>query len=209
VYGRGWVLAGTACLFLVLFASACTQPVEAPMSARLTQRYGLMLESLVRATPAPSPAATLAVPRSVENPAPVQTARYATLGVARRYAAFSIREPVRLPVGLAVREVVLYATSVDVFYAPTGSGSGSLRVHQQRGRSDGGIVVPAVEVQDGTVKGRPAAYAHGAWDGNHRWMREADAGVLSWQDDDFVYVLQHGGLGLARDDVLRVAESFQ
>jgi hypothetical protein len=34
-------------------------------------------------------------------------------------------------------------------------------------------------------------------------------GLLSWHDEGFTYVLQFSGLGLSRDDLIRIAESVR
>jgi hypothetical protein len=57
------------------------------------------------------------------------------------------------------------------------------------------------------VGGRPAYYARGSWDEQRRWHPERDVAILSWEADGVTYVLQHSGLGLAQDDLVRIAES--
>jgi hypothetical protein len=59
------------------------------------------------------------------------------------------------------------------------------------------------------VHGRPAIYARGGNGDRGGWDATVDAGLLSWHDDGFTYVLQFSGLGLSRDELIRIAESVR
>jgi hypothetical protein len=79
----------------------------------------------------------------------------------------------------------------------------------QRGAQVGGYVLPSSAAQDVRVNGHTAVYAQGSWDEFQRWNRRADAALLSWDENAFTYVLSFSGLGLSRDDVIRIAESLR
>lgn len=86
-----------------------------------------------------------------------------------------------------------------------------------------GIAVPNTEEQVIFVNGREATYVKGGWileDENFEsseeqnlwegleWDNTTDTGLLSWEDDDFTYVLDFYNLGLEIDDLVEIAESL-
>jgi hypothetical protein len=79
----------------------------------------------------------------------------------------------------------------------------------QRGARVGGYVLPSSAAQNVRVNGHAAVYAHGSWDEFRRWNGTADAALLSWEENGFTYVLSFSGLGLSRDDVIRIAASLR
>ncbi|HET8631236.1 MAG TPA: hypothetical protein VFL91_27775, partial [Thermomicrobiales bacterium] len=104
--------------------------------------------------------------------------------------------------------------SVIVSYMPVAGGpyppSTGLGIQQTAGSTlHGGYAIPTSQVQDARVNGRPAAYAHGAWTEAGVWDGTLDAGMLSWEEGGFTYVVHSSGLGLGREDLVKIAESLR
>jgi len=71
-----------------------------------------------------------------------------------------------------------------------------------------------------TVNGQPGIYVHGGWQndgsgdpntriGNLQWDDQADDAYLTWKQDGVTYLLAAHNLGLALDDLLRIAGSMK
>ncbi|MPZ15909.1 MAG: hypothetical protein GEU73_16055 [Chloroflexi bacterium] len=95
-------------------------------------------------------------------------------------------------------------------YGPADGREGSVLLYIWQGEGGGYEVAPWV-VQEVQVNDRPATYAHGIWSDfrSQKWDESADFAVLAWQEDRFTYILRHSGLGLSRDDAIRIAESLR
>lgn len=83
----------------------------------------------------------------------------------------------------------------------------------------GGYAVPAGSDEDVEVNGNPAVFVRGAWvrldegkppsPDNMTWDDTADAVMLSWEADDFTYILSGSHLGLTQEEYIRIAESIK
>ncbi|NUM47247.1 MAG: hypothetical protein HUU38_21310 [Anaerolineales bacterium] len=86
-----------------------------------------------------------------------------------------------------------------------------------------GYAVQKTDEQIVFVNGNEATYVRGGWileDGNAEsldgqnlwegleWDNAADTGLLSWEDDNFTYVLDFYNLGLELNDLVAIAESL-
>jgi len=205
-------VAAVALAFLLLGTALAG---ETPLRG-MVQRFGLVLASpaavATALAPPAGPAAAQPVPaRPGATPRPAapgqretSARQFARVGLteAQRQLAFPIRLPAWVPGGLALQGVFVFnADSVSLSYAPADGtrAGGGFGLEETRGPREGGDVVPAAQTQDLAVAGHPAVYAPGA----------ADSGRLSWEADGFTYVLTHSGLGLRREDALRIAESLR
>jgi hypothetical protein len=133
-----------------------------------------------------------------------------SLEEAQSQVDFRIPTPAWLPDGVVFRGAFTgptRTTDVVVSYRAAGESSGGLSIQIHRGLPSGGYVVPEWAAETVQVRGRPAIYARGGNGSRGGWDATVDAGLLSWQDDAFTYVLQFSGLGLSRDDLIRIAES--
>jgi hypothetical protein len=133
-----------------------------------------------------------------------------SLAEAQRLVDFAIRTPSWLPPGVVFRGALVGPDgSVVVSYRAANDPSKGLFIQMQRGAQVGGYVLPSSAAQDVRVNGHTAVYAQGSWDEFQRWNGRADAALLSWDENAFTYVLSFSGLGLSRDDVIRIAESLR
>lgn len=178
------------------------------------QRFGLVL---INATPSP-----IATAMAQSHAAPVarvaQASPWISLDEAQRQVPFPIRVPAWLPAGLALRGVLVGsdgavnsepgAVKVILSYSATDGSSKGLHIDQVAGSAAGGLAVPAGQEQTAVVNGRPAVYMHGAWRKDETWDATADSGILSWEAGGFTYLIQYSGLGLTREDLIRIAESL-
>lgn len=103
----------------------------------------------------------------------------------------------------------LSAVKVILSYVATDGSSKGLHIDQVTGSAAGGLAVPAGQEQAAVVNGRPAVYVHGAWRKDETWDATADSGILSWEAGGFTYLVQYSGLGLTREDLVRIAESLR
>lgn len=124
-----------------------------------------------------------------------------TLAEAQQLARFRIPQPSYLPPGMEFR--FAYATSdgswVSLAYGRAGNQPGGMGIQIQRGKPSGYYQVPAAAAQNVKVNGHDAVY----------WKRAVGEGLLSWQEDDYTYVMQWSGLGLSQADAIRIAESLR
>lgn len=93
-----------------------------------------------------------------------------------------------------------------IFGSPTG---GEVSIEKTKGLQKNLASYPDVAQKQVTVRGQPARCVQGAWDAQHQWRDEADAGTLEWTAGDFGYRISHTGLGLRCEDLLRIAESLR
>jgi hypothetical protein len=107
-------------------------------------------------------------------------------------------------------------TSLTIVYSKNGAARARLQVTEAEAGKAMGMIVPESAAQSLTVNGHPASYAHGKWrpaNGDPasglQWDSTADDGVLSWDDRGLTYVIWSSGLGLSRDDLVRVGESLK
>jgi hypothetical protein len=107
------------------------------------------------------------------------------------------------------------SAKVIVTYRPLNHVSANLRLEITEGiDTEGGYAIPGSIAQGVLVNGRPATYARGVWEklgGEHdvQWNDNADAGMLSWEQDGFTYLLSSYQLGLSSEELIRIAESLQ
>jgi hypothetical protein len=133
-----------------------------------------------------------------------------SMAEAQRLVDFPIRTPSWLPSGVVFRGTLVGPDgSVVVSYRAANDPSKGLGIQMQRGARVGGYVLPSSAAQNVRVNGHAAVYAHGSWDEFRRWNGTADAALLSWEENGFTYVLSFSGLGLSRDDVIRIAASLR
>jgi hypothetical protein len=123
-----------------------------------------------------------------------------TLAQAQQLARFQIPQPAVLPPGVEFR--FAYASTdgswVSLAYGLRGDQSRGMGIQMQRGKPSGYYRVPASGARTVKVNGDDAIY----------WKRPSDEGLLSWKEGDFTYVMQYSGLGLSKDDMIRIAESM-
>jgi hypothetical protein len=176
---------GTAILFAVsLLAGALV----------ITQQFMYR----IAATPATAP-------RAEEREIPV-----VTLNQAQEQVSFTIPQPAWLPDGLALKGSHVNPPNwAQVFYARADGKDGGLGLEATRGARQGPYAFPNNARQTATVSGQPALYVHGAWTARGEWSDQADAGTLEWSAGGFSYHLSYSGLGLTRDELVRIAESVR
>ena len=69
--------------------------------------------------------------------------------------------------------------------------------------------MPADRAEPAVVGQRPATYVRGAWRHDDTWDAALDSAILSWEAEGITYVIQFSGLGLSRNDLVRIAESLR
>jgi hypothetical protein len=210
---RAWALVAVL-LLLILAAILAATPVSGAVPALrlpfgMVQRFGLVL---VGKAPTPAPAQAPARIKTVPKTA-VSGARLPdlTLAEAQQQVAFTIPKPSYLPPGVVFRAAHVapdHETVVLSYTSEADSGKG-MGIQLHPGTVAGGYAIPSTAAQNVKVDDRPAVYAHGAWTQNRDWDPLADAGLLSWQDSRFTYVLMFSGLGLSRDEVVQIAASVR
>lgn len=178
----------------------------------MLQRFGIVLlgpEPGTRVTqPAQAPVGTWSQPRQVEAGVPHPVDR--PLEEVQRQVDFQIRTPTWLPDGIVLRGAVASGDgqAAVASYRAIRDPNIGLSVQMRRGRQAGGYGVPASAIEDVWVHGVSAVYARGAWTKDGTWNDSADAHMLSWEDKGFTYYLSSSGLGLSREDLVRIAESL-
>jgi hypothetical protein len=156
----------------------------------------------------PTRAAGVAAPAAVGGSGGVVRADSSPIEDVRRRAAFRVCAPAWLPAGVQVTGGnVPSGDDAVVTFGRNPRGSGGGFIQQMRGPRQGGYLAPADRTVAVHVHGQPATYARGAWNGNRTWDQNADAGLLSWEEAGVTYVLSASGLGLSRDDMIRIADS--
>jgi hypothetical protein len=107
-------------------------------------------------------------------------------------------------------------TSLTIVYAKAGATDARLQVTESEAGKSMGLIVPESAAQSLTVSGHPATYARGKWQpgsvdppSGMQWDSTSDDGVLSWDDGGVTYVVWSSGLGLSRDDLIRIGESLK
>lgn len=179
----------------------------------MLQRFGMLLLSPAAvarlAGPTPTPAAGMSAPQPVGEARALPVNR--PLEAVQREVAFPLRTPAWLPKGVVFRGAMADPDGAGggVSYAAADGSTGGFGLQMRRGRQEGGYAVPTSATQEVQVHGRPAVYAQGAWNKSSQWQPTADAGLLSWEEDGFTFVLTHSGVGLSQEDVLRIAESLR
>ncbi|HEV8638079.1 MAG TPA: hypothetical protein VG370_28015 [Chloroflexota bacterium] len=177
------------------------------------QRSGILLlpREAIEKMPTPPPRApgTFVVgPGVVGAVGPARKFAGLPLDEVRRRAAFPVCAPSWLPDGLQVvggdvgpdgSAAVRFASAPD---AMPGGG-----IQQIPGTLRGWYGAPAEHAEAVAVRGQPATFVRGAWEKDGRWHPESDAGLLSWEANGITYVLMFSGLGLSREEVVRIAES--
>lgn len=86
---------------------------------------------------------------------------------------------------------------------------GGMFLQIYEGRISGGYAIPEQTAQQIEAGGQSFTFAQGAWRMGGGWNRDADAGLLTWRDEDFTYVIGYSGLGLDADDLIRIALSVR
>ena len=200
-----------ATLALALFFAA-TGPAAMAKVSDMMQRFGMVLLSpdaarqLTQPTLTPSggwsqPQQTEAIaPRAVDRP----------IEEVQRQVDFQIRTPTWLPDGVVFRGAMASSDGQGavVSYRGVHDPNSGIGVQMRRGRLVSGYGVPSSATQEVQVHGEPAIYAQGAWTKDGTWNERADAGMLSWEDRGFTYYVSSSGLGLSREDLVRIAESL-
>ncbi len=210
---RRLVLVGLAVVVLALSLVAATPAGAAVgrafLPSGMLQRFGMVL---VRPTLVPShtPAAgrPQAEPKADAPSGPLTPSL--TLEEAQQQVSFLIRTPAWLPGDVVYRGALVAPDgTVVVSYRGVDDPSKGMFIQMQQGAAAGGYAVPSSAAQQVRVGGHAAVYARGSWDRSGNWNRKADAGLLSWQQDGMTYVLSSSGLGLSRNDMIRIAESLR
>jgi hypothetical protein len=209
-------------MLLALGLLAAVSPVQAALTERMQQRFGLVLIDPQAPPPIITPPASVPPPGARVSPTAglrrcisgtmVAECRVEKVGVAeaQRRAAFPLRLPAWLPAGLQLEEAIVSSPrSVSVFIGRAPRSPAFLQLHQIQGLT-GGYGVDAARVQQAQVSGRPAAYAKGGWRGpSSDWDETIALAYLSWEADGVTYILHDNGLGLDRQTLIRIAESLR
>lgn len=124
-----------------------------------------------------------------------------SLEEAQRQVTFHIPTPAWLPAGLTLNGVRIMDPWVSLSYIKQDAGfeNAGLSINIAPGQVADSRDV-GVQRQKVTVNGQPAVY---------EWVEGKDLGTLSWQQDGFAYSVGGGGLGLSRDDLIRIAETLR
>lgn len=217
---RAFVTSALA-LAVVIGLFAGVPAVRAQMAAWL-QRFGLVV---VNQHPSQAPQAPV-TPVMQSKPVKI-TDLMIPLDDVQKQVPFHIPRPAWLPEGVEViggfKSAGAYGRSagdnrpppvvVKIVCGRPGQFPGAnVMIDITHKHEGGGYGVDALGQENVSVNGQPAVYAHGSWQGeigNMVWNRAHDSGMLTWQDGDFTYVISHYGLGLNREDVIRIAESLQ
>jgi hypothetical protein len=107
-------------------------------------------------------------------------------------------------------------TSLTIVYTKNGATDARLQVTESEAGKAMGMIVPESAALSLTVGGHPATYARGKWQpgsgdppSGMQWDSTVDDGVLSWDDGGVTYVVWSSGLGLSRNDLIRIGESLK
>lgn len=207
-----------ACLIAIVITGGLLLSVPPAQAAvwRTLQRFGIVL---VAPTPVPSsPVAAPAAPAQAPTARETALARV-SLAEAQQQVPFRIPLPTWLPDGVTLRGAFVgkgpsgdtrtAPISVTLSYQSLTDPRAGLGITIQNGPSTGGYVVPAGAGQEVLVNGHPAIFVQGAWTPERTWNETADATMLSWEADGFTYIVSSSGLGLTREDILRIAEPLR
>lgn len=215
-FRRSLVAAGLAVVLLGAGLLAARPAVFAQVGGWLPrfgqqQRAGMVLLSPTEVArlshPPPSPPPGVARPQP--GPGRMMTPDL-TLEEAQQQAPHHIPVPAWLPPGVVFRgALVSPAQDVVVSYRSADDLMKGMGLQIKPGSPGGGYAFPASAAEDTQVDGQPAVYVHGTWHPNQQWDATADAGTLSWQQRGFTYLLFSSGLGLSRDDLVRIAQSLR
>ena len=201
------------CLAAIVLGAAfvVTQPPALATAGAMLQRFGVLLAHPAAVAKPTQPLSNAAAAEGTPWPEPAAEAvplPRMSFAEAQRRVPFRIRTPAWLPEGLELRWVHVATEpsasgaetppTVILSYRPTnaapGAPSAGLGIEMRRGPQDGGYVIPASAAEEVLVNGRPATYARGAWTHGDRgpvqWDGTADAGMLSWEEGDFTYILR-------------------
>lgn len=92
-------------------------------------------------------------------------------------------------------------------YIWASSTGGKLIIQTTHGAQETPTPYPNAAQHQVTVNGQPGVCVQGAWDEQHQWRDNADAGALEWTADGFSYRISYAGLGLRCEDLLSMAGS--
>lgn len=221
------VAIGLAVLALASIGLLASVPSTQAAIVHMLQRFGLVLID-----PSAMRPATSAKVEPTVQPAPPLT-----LAEAQLQAPFSIRIPTWLPEGLALVGAYVNIDNgltagragkpladVTVIYhrtsEPQATTPGEMLLIITSRPNPAGFVVPNSRGQEAVIHGQTGIYTHGGWRddgqgdpgtalGNLRWDDALDEARLSWGEDGLTYTLQAVGLGLSREDMVRIAESLR
>ncbi len=222
------VAVSLAVLALASIGLLASIPSAQAAIVRTLQRFGLVLidPSAMR------PATSVKVEPTRQPPQPL------TLAEAQLRAPFPIRVPTWLPEGLTFAGAEVNVDTVST-PGPDGEPPAEVSLVYHRasqsqisastemlqllilfGPNPAGFVVPNSRGQEAVINGQAGVYAHGGWRddgqgdpqtalGDLRWDDALDEAWLSWGEDGLTYTLQAVGLGLGREDMVRIAESLR
>ncbi len=129
---------------------------------------------------------------------------------AQKEIPFAIPQPKWLPNGLVLQAAHVSPPSwVQYFYSQTNGGKGGLGIEVTQGATQSQYIFPETTKQAVLVNGQSAFCVKGAWNEKQEWISTADAGHLEWSVNGFLYSIGHSGLGLACNDLIKIAESLQ
>lgn len=219
------VAIGLAVLALASIGLLVSVPSTQAAIVHMLQRFGLVLID-----PSAMKSTTSVKAEPVGQPTPPLT-----LAEAQSQAPFPIRIPTWLPEGLALAGAYVKLDNglaadrkpladVTVIYhrtsEPQGTTPGEMLLTITSRPNPAGFVVPNSREQEAMINGQAGVYTHGGWRddgqgdpqtalGNLRWDDALDEARLSWTEDGLTYTLQAVGLGLSREDMVRIAESLR
>lgn len=167
------------------------------------------------------PMPTGAPPLSTGSPAPRATLLpVLSIAEARARSQFHILEPMALPTGLTERGAALdtpdpsgtpaIGPAATLYYASAAPGSAfaALTVRMADGVSAAPTFVPTTAVDDLTVRGHPALYAHGRWVAG-TWDTHADSALLTWSEGGYTLTIMADGMGTSAAELAAIAESLR
>lgn len=213
-----WAVSGLVVCVLLIGTLLATPVTRAGLQA-ISRQFGLSFID-----PAQSQNTTTVEVAATSEP--VTSPR--TLVEAQQQVPFKIRTPQWVPGGvpLASAEANKYNDrdyTVSLFYRdmriPLDEDAPVIHLLIFKGPLNGHLVAASRE-EDVIVQGQPAVYVHGGWRddgkgdpttalGNLQWDDAIDSAWLSWEDQSITYSMAVHNLGVTREDVLRIAESFR
>lgn len=205
--GQIWRIAAT--MAVLILSVIMLSPVQQTIADTI-QHFGILETNSTKIQQSPPAVGVTAISEPV--------AMY-SLEEAQKRVPYTIPQPSWIPSGFHLRGVFVGTDgSVSLSYVPDGwteNGSGGgfgLSVRRGSEAGFGGIAIPVTAIQHATLNGAPALYARGAWEDRSNgmtWHADDDAARVAWASDGFTYVLSESGVGLGRDDLMRIAESIR
>lgn len=132
------------------------------------------------------------------------------------FVALVVRSPVDppwpgwLPDGFQMQDTDITGLprAIGLSFRPRTAAAGEIRVTVTQGAWQADAPYPLTAQQPVMLDGQPVVCVQGAWDNQHRWRTDADAGVIEWTAGAYSYRVAQVDLGLGCADLVRIAESM-